>query len=147
MPLIRIIYVSAAISPFSPEHLRQLLSKARVHNSSKGISGLLLYHHQSFFQILEGEEHVVSSLFYHIEHDKRHDRVVLLSKETVPQRNFGDWSMGFVDTEHTLGKLPGFRRLMRAKSSFLELQGESKLVVRLIDGFHEGRWRQSINQE
>ena len=146
MPLIRSVYVSAATKPFSPPQLRELLLKARAFNSSHGISGLLLYHQQSFFQILEGRANEVSSLFDRIEVDKRHHRVLLLSKGSVPHRNFGDWSMGFVDTELTPEKLPGFKKLMRAKSSFLELQGDSKLVARLIDGFHEGQWRQVIDQ-
>jgi hypothetical protein len=41
-------------------------------------------------------------------------------------------------------KLPGFLELLEAKSSFLELEGDAKLTAKLIDGFQEGRWRQSI---
>lgn len=144
MPLIKLVYVSAATRPFTQPALRELLSKARTFNSSVNISGLLLYHERSFFQILEGEEENVTPLFAHIGLDPRHDRVLLLSKQEVEERNFGAWSMGFIDVDPMAAKLPGFLKLLEAKSSFLELQGDTKLVAKLIDGFQEGRWRQNI---
>jgi hypothetical protein len=146
MPLIKVVYVSAAVKPFTQPALRELLAKARAFNSTVGVSGLLLYHEQSFFQILEGLEEDVVPLFAHIGRDPRHDRVMLLSRQEVTERNFGAWSMGFIDMDATGFKLPGFLKLLDAKSSFLELQGDAKLVARLIDGFQEGKWRQSIEQ-
>ena len=85
-------------------------------------------------------------MFAHIGKDKRHNNVLLLSREQVEERNFGAWSMGFVDVDPMTTKLTGFLKLLEAKSSFLELQGDAKLVKRLIDGFQEGKWRQSIEQ-
>ena len=85
-------------------------------------------------------------MFARIGRDRRHDRVLLLSKKNVEEGNFGNWSMGFVDLEQAAEKLPGFVKLFEAKSSFLDLQGDSELVAKLIDGFQEGRWRQSVDQ-
>ncbi len=144
MALIQIVYASAATRPFTNLDLRELLLKARIHNSSVGITGLLLYHKLSFFQILEGNEQEVVPLLAHIERDPRHDRVLLLSKKEVDVQNFGDWSMGFIDVDQMVAKLPGFVKLFEAKASFLELKGDAKLVSRLINGFQEGGWRQSI---
>lgn len=146
MPSIRTVYVSAAVKPFAQTQLRELLSKARTFNSSAGITGLLLYHNLSFFQVLEGEEADVSALYASIERDKRHDRVLLLSKQVAEERNFGAWSMGFVDVDPKGAKLPGFLKLLEATSSFLDLQGDSELTARLIDGFQDGQWRQSIEK-
>lgn len=146
MSLIQLVYASAAINPFSPTDLRELLSKARENNSSIGVTGLLLYHNQSFFQILEGEEEDVAPLFARIGRDRRHDRVLLLSKKNSKERNFGEWSMGFVDLGQTTSKLHGFVELLEAKASFLDLRGDSELVAKLIDGFQDGRWRRSIDQ-
>jgi hypothetical protein len=145
IPLIKLVYASAATKPFTQKALRELLSKARTFNSSVGISGLLLYHERSFFQILEGPEEAVMPLYAHIGRDPRHERVLLLSKKEKQEvRNFAAWSMGFVDVESSPAKLPGFLKMLDAKSSFLDLQGDAKLVARLIDGFQEGQWRQSI---
>lgn len=138
------VYVSAATKPFTQTDLQELLLKARTHNSSVGVTGLLLYHKLSFFQILEGQAEEVSKLFSRIERDPRHHRVMLLSRKDAAERNFGAWSMGFVAVEPAAANPPGFVRLLEARSSFLDLQDDSKLVAKLIDGFQEGRWRQSI---
>jgi len=146
MSLIRLVYASAAVAPFAQAELRELLLKARTKNGNLGITGLLLYHKRSFFQVLEGKEEDVSSLFARIGRDPRHERVLLLSKAEEEERSFGAWSMGFVDVDLVAGKLPGFVKLLDAKSSFLDLQGDSKLLGKLIDGFQEGRWRQGVEQ-
>ena len=144
MPIIQLVYASAATAPFTRSQLRDLLSQSRKFNSGVGITGLLLYHKLSFFQILEGPENEVTPLYARIERDPRHNRVLLLSKKHVKERNFGAWSMGFVDVDQTAAKLPGFVKLLEATASFLDLQGDAKLVTKLIDGFQEGRWRQSV---
>lgn len=142
----RYVYASAAVKPFTAIELRELLLKARTKNSHLGITGLLLYHQRSFFQILEGKEEAVAPLFEVIGRDPRHERVLLLSKTVEDERSFGTWSMGFVDVDRVSVKLPGFMELLDAKSSFLDLQGDSKLLAKLIDGFQEGRWRQGIEE-
>ncbi len=146
MSLIQLIYASAATKPFNQDDLRELLLKARTTNSGLDISGLLLYHRLSFFQILEGEEQVVDELYGRICHDPRHSRLVLLSKATVKKRTFGAWSMGFVDVDRATTTLIGFVNFFNAKSSFLDLQGDSNLVSRLIEGFQDGQWRQHVEK-
>jgi hypothetical protein len=142
--LIQLVYASAATKPFDGQQLRELLRKARAMNSELGITGLLLYHKQSFFQILEGGEKAVGELFKRIERDPRHHRVLLLSKKNVEVQNFDAWSMGFVDMDQMATKLPGFVKLFGATPSFPELKGDHQLVSRLISGFKDGGWRQSI---
>lgn len=141
----QLIYASAATETFNSGELRVLLQLARENNSQLGITGLLLYHNRSFFQVLEGEPEAVNSLYAHISRDKRHNRVLLLSKREIENRNFAEWSMGFLDLSNTENELPGFIKLLNAKSSFLDLKGESRLVANLIDGFQDGRWRQSVS--
>jgi hypothetical protein len=138
------VYVSAATKPFSQTDLQELLLRARSHNGSVGVTGLLLYHNLSFFQILEGHLEEVATLFSRIERDRRHHRVMLLSTKDAAERNFGAWNMGFVPVKPGATDPPGFVKLLEARSSFLDLKDDSKLVAKLIDGFQEGRWRQSI---
>jgi hypothetical protein len=68
----------------------------------------------------------------------------MLSMKRVQELNFGAWSMGFVDVDQAADKLPGFVKLLEAKASFLDLQGDAKLVTKMIDGFHAGLWRLSV---
>ena len=142
---IQLVYVSATTRPFLRAELADLLLRARTHNSSIEVTGLLLYHKLSFFQILEGDDRVVVPLYKKIECDPRHDQILMLSRKEVTERNFGDWSMGFVDLDRESDASLGFRKLLAAKSSFLALQGDVKLVAKLIDGFQEGRWRRGIS--
>ena len=144
MPLVQLIYASEATTPFSTSALRDLLTVARTNNTTLGVSGLLLYNHGSFFQVLEGEESVVQPLYAKIETDPRHRKIILFSKREIPERNFGDWSMGFLDIDQRKVNLPGFLRLLATKASYLDLQGDTALVERLIDGFHETGWREGV---
>jgi hypothetical protein len=146
MALIQLVYASAAVKPFTGDELRELLVKARSNNTSLGVTGLLLYNHGSFFQVLEGEGEIVDPLFTKIERDPRHDRVLLLSRKNLNERCFGDWEMGFLDLDRTALKLPGFVRLLESTSTFLDLKGDSAMVGRLIDGFHTGLWRQAVER-
>ena len=144
MPITKLVYVSGGVKPFSPSDLGSLLQIARAKNEQVGVTGLLLYHKQSFFQILEGESEAVAKTFARIAQDKRHHRLMLLSKLDSKERSFGEWSMGFVDADHATARLPGFVKLLEAKSTFLDLQPDSELVNRLIEGFRDGQWRRGI---
>jgi len=146
MATIQLVYASAANKAFTENELRDLLLKARANNSAIGVTGILLYHNRSFFQVLEGTEEKVDPLFEQIKSDPRHSKILLLSRSNIEHLNFAEWSMGFVDLDRMAAKLPGFVKLLKANSSFLELQGDSKLVGRLIDGFQDGKWRQSVRQ-
>ncbi|RYG38651.1 MAG: BLUF domain-containing protein [Burkholderiales bacterium] len=92
----RLIYVSAAREEMTQEKLDSLLSIARLNNSRCNITGLLLFHDGSFFQVLEGEKAAVLKVFATIERDARHSRVLVMQTKSVPDRAFADWSMGFM---------------------------------------------------
>lgn len=48
-----------------------------------------------FFQELEGEEVVINELYAQIEKDSRHKDCTLIEKQTITEREFPYWSMGF----------------------------------------------------
>src|ERR1700744_226234 len=97
----KLLYVSSTRRDFPPPELEGILLKARVKNTTLGVTGLLLYVDGGFLQVLEGEQTIWRELYETIAGDNRHwDARVLLDKEAP--RNFGDWSMGFrVLTEDT----------------------------------------------
>lgn len=97
----RLIYVSAARDEMSTQALDGLLVIARRNNESAGVTGLLLYHDGSFFQVLEGPKPAVTRIFSTIERDHRHARVIVLQTKTAETRAFPNWSMGYMNA-HTL---------------------------------------------
>ncbi len=57
--MIRLTYASTATKDFKTEELLELLKSCRINNGAKNITGILLYSHGTFFQVLEGDEAVV----------------------------------------------------------------------------------------
>ncbi|MGZ5029728.1 MAG: phosphate-starvation-inducible PsiE family protein [Methylobacter sp.] len=97
--MIRLTYASTAITDFSPENLLSLLKTSRINNGARNITGILLYTHSTFFQVLEGDEAAVNATFETIKKDKRHKDVILLEKVPITERAFPYWSMGFEKLE------------------------------------------------
>lgn len=98
----RLIYVSAARVEVSPGVLESILAVARANNEPAGVTGLLLFHDGSFFQVLEGPKPAVERIFAAIEADPRHSRVLVLQSGDETARSFPNWSMGYVGG-HALG--------------------------------------------
>lgn len=95
----QLVYNSAAISEDlgSPD-LETILIGARKRNSLLGVTGLLVYRHGEFLQLLEGDYDVVQHIYHDIILlDERHTAVGIAWEDSVAQRSFAQWSMGFVD--------------------------------------------------
>jgi len=105
----KIIYASQAIKPVDTGMLQAILDKARTLNAQDGITGFLLYADESFLQILEGEEAVLTATFERIAKDTRHRGVRVLERTPISRRRFGEWTMGFdLPDAAALGSLPGY---------------------------------------
>jgi len=95
MGLISLVYVSFESHPMSDDELKEILTKAREVNRSKGVTGMLLYRDGFFIQVLEGEETTVQPLYEKIAKDPRHKNVLTVYINQIKQRTFSNWSMGF----------------------------------------------------
>ncbi len=138
----QLIWVSAAVRPFSPDDLGRLLKRSRAGNQVRGITGILLYHKESFLQLMEGPSSEVEFVFENrIRKDPRHADITVLLRRTVVERSFPDWSMGFIDSsKHPLHGLPGFHDYDETWGWFLKLRGDHKVLDSVINGFHHGQW-------
>lgn len=141
--LIHLIYASAATYPCSSEALLNLLSQARLKNRELNITGILLYVESNFFQVLEGNQKAVDSLFATISADNRHHNVVKIIYETIHARSFKYWEMGFANvTLSQLQTIEGLNDFFHAGTLLTELDaGRSK---KLLEAFSKGYWRQAI---
>ena len=106
--LVQIIYTSNAVAPFSDRQLVDLLAKARTNNRSLHVSGMLVYDDGFFIQVLEGAEKDVDALFARIERDPGHCNVRLLLRQSLKEKEYDEWSMGFVDTADLNEQTPGY---------------------------------------
>ncbi len=93
MRLLRIKYVSRFSRDLSTEAIDALVAHAREKNARLGITGILVSTGGLFYQIIEGPNAEVSSLFETINGDARHTDVLALDRTATTSRIFPDWSM------------------------------------------------------
>jgi hypothetical protein len=112
--LYRLIYLSSAVQKMDEAELADLLNQARTKNEKLDISGILLYSDGDFFQLLEGPEQKVKSLYEVIEKDPRHTDCIELIVEPIEEREFTSWSMAFRRMSRTEANeaVPGFSDLL-----------------------------------
>ena len=91
----RIVYVSTATRACADTELEELLNRCRANNAKAGITGMLVYHDQSFLQMIEGPAGALNALFSRLRADTRHHKSVLLLRERIRERSFANWAMGF----------------------------------------------------
>ncbi|MEL7486100.1 MAG: BLUF domain-containing protein [Pseudomonadota bacterium] len=92
---IQLLYTSNAVREFSDEELVGLLREARKRNTTRDVTGLLIYGDEAFMQAIEGPEDQVDRLFDTIRQDPRHQDVRQIYRETIPTKQFLSWRMGF----------------------------------------------------
>jgi Sensors of blue-light using FAD len=112
-PLRQILYASKASRPLSAEDLVAILKVARENNQAQIITGMLLYRHGEFLQLLEGTEQELKVLLIKIARDPRHTSVAILLDGPIKARAFGAWSMAFQDvSDLEPAQLPGYSEFL-----------------------------------
>ncbi|MFK7793918.1 MAG: BLUF domain-containing protein [Gammaproteobacteria bacterium] len=140
----QLIYISAANREFSEEELQNLLTSARINNTSLGITGMLLFHEGSFIQALEGPKDKVQALYEKIAEDERHSETVVLYKGDQDEPDFESWSMGFYRSNQSSKKnLEGFHDFLesgfRTKHQLTASRARNALLK-----FRQGSWHQNV---
>jgi hypothetical protein len=79
--------------------IENILAKSRANNSTRGITGALLFNSGFFAQVLEGPLEQVERTFETIQRDMRHDDISVLECGNVPHRDFPQWSMAYASDE------------------------------------------------
>ncbi len=107
----RIVYASKALQEFDDAELLALLEQARAFNTTRDVTGMLVYAQRSFLQVIEGADADIAGVWARIRQDPRHTEIRVLGDGPVQAREFGTWSMGFehpneAELEETL---PGYR--------------------------------------
>ena len=145
MALTHIIYCSVSMkSNFSAAELEQLLAACRKNNAKLGVTGMLLFSDPWFFQILEGEQEDLESLYDKIALDKRHNRIMKIIQEPIEGRDFGEWTMGRADLSlRELQRIPGLNDFFSRGTAWTEL-GEGRAKT-LLQAFRSGQWRSKVS--
>ena len=103
------------------------------------ITGILIWRHHQFFQLVEGPELAIDFLLRHIRQDTRHSNVVVIHRKEIKKRNFGTWSLGYADgTKAT----PENEEMLEAVMAEPKSEGlhDDDPVAALVDSFRRGFW-------
>lgn len=128
----QIVYFSQPTRSMPLSEVRELLIKAQINNHFNDVTGLLLFDGDSFVQVLEGPRDKVMALFKKIERDPRHTKFTTLMEREIPQRDFGQWSMGLAHIEGKhMKSLPGLTDIQSARRMLSE-SGAAETFVEVI---------------
>ncbi|MCG8380396.1 MAG: BLUF domain-containing protein [Proteobacteria bacterium] len=103
-----LIYCSHATKDFSEDELVEMLTTFRACNNVHKVSGILVYDKMEFIQLIEGEKKTIQQLYNNICNDKRHSNINLFFEGPIRDRNFPDWSMGFIRNKKLGQKIIGY---------------------------------------
>lgn len=93
----RIVYISEATRPLTRPELNQIIVTSRRNNAREDLTGLLLYHQQRFFQVLEGPTRTLQTCLARIAGDNRHHGIQIIDRAAASERAFPQWQMGLAE--------------------------------------------------
>ncbi|CAM2907781.1 BLUF domain-containing protein [Vibrio neptunius] len=96
MYLVRLVYASTITKGITESDIQNILDVARKNNALVDVTGLLLFNRNYFLQCLEGSRAQVNKIYHQILNDQRHQDILLLDYSEIFEREFGDWSMGYI---------------------------------------------------
>ncbi|UZO82056.1 BLUF domain-containing protein [Aquimarina sp. ERC-38] len=97
--IFQLSYRSVANIGLLTKDLNNIVDISKEHNGNANINGCLIYHQNSFFQILEGGKKEVLELYEKIGRDPRHTNVKLLWKGFKQEKIFKQWNMAYISEE------------------------------------------------
>ena len=130
MYLVRLIYCSTVTHALNMQEVGQIIASAKDNNGRHEVTGLLCFNRKYFLQCLEGSRTNVNKIYHSILNDPRHTQVLLLEYDEVTQREFSDWSMGYVP-ESALTKSLCMKYSGNSEFTPYKMRGESCLGLML----------------
>jgi hypothetical protein len=101
-----LVYKSVATALFEPNSIDDLSRQALILNGSRGITGLLIYHKNIFFQWIEGDEDDIFMLYEKLKKDPRHQYLREILYTASASRQFNAWGMKAVYSNMDTSSLP-----------------------------------------
>jgi lipopolysaccharide biosynthesis regulator YciM len=134
----QMVYVSFSEKDLSENDLEDFLTEIREKNKRQEVTGMLLYNEGSFIQVVEGGKDTIDALFKKLKNDPRHNTIVVLLDETINERSFPNWTMGYHKmTTKQAGRINGFSDFMNSEERRIELKKSTPDIIYLLNSFKE----------
>lgn len=91
-----ISYVSTANINLNEKEISNLFEQVNDFNNNNDITGVLLYSETNFFQLMEGEEQEINSLYSRIEKDTRHNNIIKFIDNSAVKHEITGYMSDFV---------------------------------------------------
>lgn len=137
--MFRLIYMSRSNEKMSEAKLKDIMETAQSNNAKVGVTGMLLYAGDTFFQVLEGRQTDVEAVFDRVFQDPRHSRVRIMGQREAENRAFPDWSMGFKQVAEDDEDSPAFFDLSRQSVEERIPESAADDLMLLMRGYAEAR--------
>ncbi len=89
-----ICYVSRFANDITNGGITNLIDYVSFNNRLNNITGVLIIRNKHFFQVIEGENHLIDELYEKIKIDTRHLDVIKLLEIDLKDRVFNDYNSG-----------------------------------------------------
>jgi len=98
--LYNVVYCSRANAGIDAAAVDRIIATSHLHNPRWGITGMLVFGDNIFFQWLEGPRASILRLMSLLRTDNRHEQIIMLSEvEEARERLFPQWDMELVDAD------------------------------------------------
>ena len=137
MKLLSLLYLSRSTIPAAAadEGVAAIVATSHARNPGLGLTGALLFTGEYFAQVIEGQATAVDQLMASVARDDRHDDMIVVAREPIAARRFGDWSMAYSGPSQFVAR--HVTRLLADPSS-LELGRSAQWLNELLWEFAEG---------
>lgn len=125
-----IAYVSQISLSVSDKEIMELLENSQQNNIEKDISGVLLYSEGNFFQVIEGEEETINSLFEKIKADQRHENIILIFDRPINKAAMDGYKSDFITNRKRYESDPISEYLLHIRTLDPKSQAVVKSVIR-----------------
>lgn len=95
----RLVYVSTAAPGLTLPIAQRIVARAQVRNRQLDVTGMLLYVHPGFVQVLEARSEVLDEVAARIAADPRHHDMRIIERTPITTRRFDRWNMGLLVTD------------------------------------------------
>ncbi len=130
-----IVYISNAVKLFEERHLDELFCQSVNNNSTRNITGILLYNEGTFIQILEGHKQPLDNLFKTIHQDRRHNNITKILDRRIGDRLFSKYRTGF-STLNNYSQLEELETFLRNRKE----TSHSHTILALLSPFLNKRY-------
>jgi len=122
----QLCYMSLSKSGLSKTDFVGILSEAIIKNAKMSVSGFLICARNHFYQVLEGPQDAVESIFESINNDKRHNNLRVLCQKQINSRSCFSCPMDGFFIENDKGNNGWIVSTIEAVSSLIgtELQAD-----------------------